>query len=117
MRANVAGRSPAVRRWIVLSAIATLSATSLAGVAIASFHQSSRVALTTNRAGDSSGFTVHVSSTDPTAPGAQPKRATKLAIAFPANTRFNLGTSLARACTLSDKQLTKPFTRPSPDHD
>jgi hypothetical protein len=101
----------------VLSAIATLSATSLAGVAIASFHQSSRVALTTNRAGDSSGFTVHVSSTDPTAPGAQPKRATKLAIAFPANTRFNLGTSLARACTLSDKQLTKPFTRPSPDHD
>ena len=98
-----------MRRSIVLLAIATFAAASLAGVAIARFHQSSRVALTTDRAGHSTGFTAQLSSTDATAPGAKPKRATRLVIAFPANTRFNLGTSLARACTLSDKQLTKPF--------
>jgi hypothetical protein len=91
----------------IVGAAATLA--SLAGVAIATFHQSSRIALTTTRAGHSSGFTAQVSSTDPTAPGAKPKRATRLVISFPANTRFNLGTPLARACTLSDKQLTKPF--------
>jgi hypothetical protein len=99
-----------MRRSIVLSAIATIATlTALAGVAAATFHQSSRVALTTHRAGHASGFTARISSTDATAPGAKPKRATRLVIAFPANTHFNLGTSLARACTLSDKQLTKPF--------
>jgi hypothetical protein len=99
-----------VRRSIVLLAIGTVATlASLAAVATATFHQSSRIALTTHRAGHSSGFTARVSSTDATAPGAKPKRATRLVIAFPANTRFNLGTSLVRACTLSDKQLTKPF--------
>jgi hypothetical protein len=99
-----------VRRSIVLLAVGTVATlASLAGVATATFHQSSRVALTTHLAGHSSGFTARVSSTDATAPGAKPKRAARLLIAFPANTHFNLGTSLVRPCTLSDKQLTKPF--------
>jgi hypothetical protein len=35
-------------------------------------------------------------------------------IAFPAGTRFDLGIPLVRKCTLTDKQMAKPFgpTRP-----
>jgi hypothetical protein len=80
-----------------------------ASVAIAGFHQDARVALTTHHAGDSSGISAQVRSADAAAPGAKPKRATKLEIAFPARTHFNLSTPLAATCTLTDRQLTTPF--------
>jgi hypothetical protein len=97
-----------MRKWITLIiALALLPA--LAGVALAAFSQSADVSFTTSLAGHSTGITVDVHARDPKAQGSKPKRATKLVIAFPAGTRFDLGTPLVRKCTLTDKQITKPF--------
>jgi hypothetical protein len=102
--------STAMRRSMALSVVAALTpAFALAGVALGEFRQSSQVTLTTHIAGHSTGIAAHVSSSDATAPGAKPKRALKLVIAFPAGTHFNLGTGLVRTCTLTDTQLTRAF--------
>jgi hypothetical protein len=97
-----------MRRWILAGAIAALTLV-LAGVAVANFTQVSKIALTTHTPGQSTGINASVRSSDPAAVGLKPKRATELVIAFPANTRFNLLSSMVSACTLSDKQLTTPF--------
>ncbi len=80
-----------------------------AGVALAAFRQTASIRLTTDRAGRSTGIVGSIHSTDPTAPGAQPKATTRLVLAFPAGTRFNLGTALVKPCRLTDRQLTTPF--------
>ncbi len=85
-----------------------------AGVALAAFGQTAGIALTTHRAGHSTGIAASIHSTDPTAPGAKPKAAIRLVITFPAGTRFNLGTALVKPCRLTDKQLTTPFGRACP---
>jgi len=97
-----------MRKWILPAAVAALTL-ALAGVAIAKFYQTSTITLTTHQAGVSSGLTLYVHSRDPSALGSKPKRATKLVVDFPANTRFNLGTSLRSTCTLTDKQIQTPF--------
>jgi hypothetical protein len=55
----------------------------LAAVALAAFHQSAAITLTTHTAGRSTGIVAALHSSDPTAPGAKPKSPTKVTIAFP----------------------------------
>jgi hypothetical protein len=91
-------------------AVATvLAALWLAAVALAAFHQTAAITLTTHAAGRSTGIVAALHSSDPTAPGAKPKSTTRVAITFPRGTRFNLRTSLVAMCRLTDKQLTTPF--------
>lgn len=104
-----------MRRPLLGGAI-TLLALMPASAAIAKFSQTSHITLTTDVAGRSSGISASVRSSNPTAPGTKPKRATRLVIAFPGHTRFNLGTPLVGTCTLTDRQITKPFG-PSCPHD
>jgi hypothetical protein len=89
--------------------VVILAALWLAGVALAAFSQTAKITLTTRKPNQSTGIVVTVHSSDATAPGAKPKSTTKLLIAFPAGTKFNLRTSLVKACRLTDKQLTTPF--------
>jgi hypothetical protein len=86
-----------------------LAALCLAAVALAAFHQTAAITLTTHTAGRSTGIVAAVGSSDPTAPGAKPKSTTRVAITFPHGTAFNLRTSLVAVCRLTDKQITTPF--------
>ena len=97
-----------MRRFTIAIA-AVLAALWLAAVALAAFHQTAAITLTTHTAGRSTGIVAALHSSDPTAPGAKPRSATRVAIAFPRGTTFNLRTSLVAACHLTDKQLTTPF--------
>jgi len=97
-----------MRKWILPAAVAALTL-ALAGVAIAKFYQTSTITFTAQRSGDTTGIRLDVHSRDPSAPGSKPKRTTKLVVAFPTGTKFNLGTSLLKTCTLTDKQIDTPF--------
>jgi hypothetical protein len=97
-----------MRKWITL-AVALSLLPALAGIAGAVLRQSADISFTTRFAGHATGIRVDVHARDPAAPGSKPKRATKLVIAFPLGTRFNLGIPLVRPCTLTDTQITKPF--------
>jgi hypothetical protein len=91
-------------------AVLTLALASIAVAASATqptFTQVAHVALTTHTADQSTGIKADIYSSDPAAPGQKPKSASQLVITFPANTKFNL--DRAKACTLSDKQMTTPF--------
>lgn len=94
-----------MRRWLIAGAVAVL-ALALAGVALAQFSQTSVITLTAHKAGQSTGIKADIHSSDPTAPGAKPKGATKLVISFPTGTKFNLSTTLVKPCTLTNAQLT-----------
>lgn len=100
-----------MRRRVLRAAIAATGAAALcsAGVAVAAFSQTAHVALTTHRAGHTTGILAALRSSDPTAPGAKPKALAKLEITFPAHTRFNLATAMVTPCRLTDRQLTTPF--------
>ncbi len=80
-----------------------------AGAALAAFTQVSQVTLTAHKAGQSTGITSSIHSSDPTAPGAKPKSATRLLLTFPTGTTFNLATSLIKPCTYTDRQLATAF--------
>ena len=97
-----------MRRFPIALAV-VLAGLWLAAVALAAFQQTSDITLTTHAAGRSTGIVAALSSSDPTAPGAKPKSATSVTITFPRGTTFNLRTSLATTCHLTDKQLTTPF--------
>lgn len=86
-----------------------LLALTLAGVALGAFTQTASVTLTAHRSGRSTGVRVDVAASDPTALGAKPRSVRRLVITFPAATRFNLATSLVKACRLTDKQLETSF--------
>jgi hypothetical protein len=96
-------------RRLPVAVAAVLAALWLAAVALAAFHQTAAITLTTHAAGRSTGIVAALHSSDPTAPGAKPKSTTRVAITFPRGTRFNLRTSLVAMCRLNDKQLTTPF--------
>ena len=81
----------------------------LAAVALAAFNQTAAITLTTHTAGRSTGIVATLRSSDPTAPGAKPKSATKVVITFPQGTTINLRTPLVARCRLTDRQLTTPF--------
>lgn len=68
-----------------------------AGVALADFTQTSNVALTATHAGKSTGIKSDIYST--TSPGEAPKAAKLLMLAFPAGTKFDLGS--VKPCKLS----------------
>lgn len=93
-----------MRRLLISGAVGLLTLT-LAGVALAQFSQTSTITLSAHRAGQSSGITAAVHSSDPSAPGGRPKAATLLVVTLPTATRFNLGTSLVKPCKLTDAQL------------
>ena len=97
-----------MRKWIFAAAVAALTL-ALVSVAIARFYQVSNITLTAHHAGGSSGIALYVHSRDPSALGSKPKRVTKLVVNFPANTRFDLGTSLRTKCTLTDNQIDTNF--------
>ena len=102
-----------MRRSITTTVVlaVTLIAT---GVAWAAFTQVAGVSLTAHRAGQSTGITSDLHSSDPTAPGQKPKAASKVVITFPTGTAFNLTTPLVARCTRSDAQLKNQFGRPCP---
>jgi len=89
--------------------IVTVAALWSAAIAVGAFAQTADVTLTTHGAGQSTGILAVLRSSDPTAPGAKPKRLARLVITFPAHTRFDLATALVRPCALTDKELTTPF--------
>lgn len=97
-----------MRKSISLAAV-PVAALATAGVALAQFSQVARVGLTAHRAGQSTGITADLHSSDPTAPGQKPTAATRVTITFPAGTRFNLATPLRTTCTLTDAQLRNQF--------
>lgn len=97
-----------MRKWITLAAAAALSLV-FAGVALADFAQSSNVVLTATHAGKSTGIKSDIYST--TSPGEAPKAAKLLMLAFPAGTKFNLGS--VKPCKPSDGQLTAGKACPS----
>ena len=101
-----------MRKSVLALGAATLALVP-ASVAFAAdaFKQSSKIGFTTQRSGVAAGISSNVTSSDPSALGARPKAARKLVITFPANTRFNLGTSAVNACHLSDKQMLKPLAQ------
>jgi hypothetical protein len=96
-------------RRLPIAFAAVLAALWLTAVALAAFHQTAAITLTTHTTGRSTGIVAALHSSDPTAPGAKPKSTTRVAITFPRGTTFNLRTSLVAACRLTDKQLTTPF--------
>jgi hypothetical protein len=98
-----------MRRWMALTGVVALSVLGLAGVALAASTQVAHVTLTAHLAGQSTGITSDVRSSDPTAPGEKPKSARTLTITFPAATKFNFKTHPVKTCTLTDKQLTAAF--------
>jgi hypothetical protein len=97
-----------MRRAILVAALVLLA---LAGVALASasFRQEARIGFTAHRAGQSSGLSIVLVSTDYGVPGGKPKAARQVVLTLPAGTRFNLRSSVSRVCTLSDAELQKPF--------
>ena len=97
------------RAFTTCTALAVVLALGLTASAVAKFLQTATVSLTAHRAGQTTGMVVRLSAADPTALGAKPKALRSLRISFPAHTKFNLGTSSARACRLTDKQLTTAF--------
>ena len=97
-----------MRRFPIAIAV-VLAALWLAAVALAAFHQTAAITLTTHTAGRSTGIVAALHSSDPTAPGAKPKSTTRVAITFPRGTTFNLRTSLVARCRLTDRQVTTPF--------
>jgi hypothetical protein len=86
-----------------------------AALASAAFTQRADVAFTTHHPGASTGIRAVIVSTDAGAPGSKPKAARRLVVSFPAGTRFNLGSSVPRACRLSDAQIKTPFGPMCPD--
>lgn len=80
-----------------------------AGVALAQLTQTATVLLTAHKAGQPTGITATLQSSDPTAPGGKPTAATNLVITFPAGTKFNLAKSSAKRCTYTDTQLAAQF--------
>jgi hypothetical protein len=99
-----------MRRFVTVAVVAVLSL-ALAGVALAAFTQTSNITLTAHNAGKTTGIKADVSSSDPSA--TQPKAAKLLVVTFPAQTKFNLGTPLVTACTLSDAKLAAGAACPS----
>jgi hypothetical protein len=101
-----------MRKSVLALSAATLALVP-ASVAFAAdaFKQSSKIGFTTQRSGVSAGISSNVTSSDPSALGTKPKPARTLVITFPANTRFNLGTSAVNACHLTDKQMLKPLAQ------
>ncbi|HUA47855.1 MAG TPA: hypothetical protein VMA77_21635 [Solirubrobacteraceae bacterium] len=92
-----------MRKALTVSVVALLSLV-LAGAALAAFTQTSNIALTAHKAGNTTGIKANVSSTDPSVP--QPKAAKSLVVTFPSKTKFDLKTPLVTPCKLSDTQLT-----------
>jgi len=97
-----------MRKWTSAGVVAILALV-LASAALADLTQVAHVTLTAHRAGQSSGIASSIQSSDPTAPGGKPEAARRLVITFPAHTKFNLKTSLVKACTRSDSQLRNQF--------
>jgi hypothetical protein len=97
-----------MRKSLALIAVLILSLAS-AGAALAQFTQTATVSMTAHKGGQSTGITSDIQSSDPTAAGAKPKPATKLAITFPTRTKFDLTTTLVARCTYIDTQLAKEF--------
>ena len=79
------------------------------GVALGAFTQTAHTRLTAHHSGQSSGLSVVMVATDPTAPGAKPRAVRSITLGFPRGTRFDLLRPGLRACRLSDHQLTTPF--------
>lgn len=102
-----------MRRSITATAVLT-TALLTAGVAWAQFSQVASVSLSAHHAGQSTGITSDLHSSDPAAPGQKPKAATKVVLTFPAGTTFDLATPLVARCTLSDAQLKGQFGRSCP---
>jgi hypothetical protein len=82
-------------------------ALTLAALALGAFTQVAKVTLTAHRSGRSTGVTVYVAASDPTAH--QPRSVRRLVITFPAGTRFDLASTRLKTCRLTDKQLTTAF--------
>jgi hypothetical protein len=101
-------------RRFVTTTVVLATALIAAAVAWAQFSQVAAVSLTGHRAGQSTGISSDLHSSDPAAPGQQPKAATKVVLTFPAGTTFNLATPLVARCTLSDAQLRAQFGRSCP---
>jgi len=99
-----------MRRFVTVAVVALLSLT-LAGVALAAFTQTSNITFTAHKAGKTTGIKADVSSSDPSV--TQPKAAKVLVVTFPSKTKFNLGTPLITACTLSDAKLAAGAACPS----
>ena len=73
-------------RRFAIAIVAVLAALWLAAVALAAFHQTAAITLTTHTAGRSTGIVAALHSSDPTAPGAKPRSTTRVAITFPRGT-------------------------------
>lgn len=99
-----------MRRFVTVAVVALL-ALMLAEVALAAFTQASNITLTAHKAGKTTRIKADVSSSDPSV--TQPKAAKVLVVTFPSNTKFNLGTPLVPACTLSDAKLAAGAACPS----
>ncbi len=89
-------------RKATVAAVAVL-ALALAGVALASFQQFSKITMTATKSGQSTGFKANVYSK--TTPGQKPRIAKMLTVTFPTGTKFNIGA--VKGCTLTDDQIIK----------
>lgn len=97
-----------MRKSLVLISVAIV-VLATAGVALAQFTQTATVSMTAHRSGQTTGIVANLQSSDPTAPGAKPKAASKLLMTFPVGTTFHLATPLVKPCPYTNAQLAKQF--------
>ena len=75
-------------RRLPIATAAVLAGLWFAAIALAAFHQTAAITLTTHTAGRSTGIVATLHSSDPTAPGAKPTSATTVVVTFPQGTTF-----------------------------
>jgi len=85
--------------------ILALLVVAAAAVASSQFAQKSKVTLTATKAGQTTGFKVAISSSDPGEPGGKPQALKTLTLTLPSATKFNFKSKALKLCTANDIEI------------